>query len=104
MKNRLHFVQNIASGQEITTTEQGHSFLQCGFSFAYTGGSLIFIGFLSYLFPILILSRMIQRGGQQTVCLIKNVCAMIQLSSQDLQRRLKADAKNRNIVLVNRYF
>ena len=74
MRKNLNFNENIAFGQEITTKERGHAFSDVVFLFpeAFT-----FIGFLSYLFPCLIISRLIQRGGQQTNCL-KNVYAMIQ--------------------------
>jgi hypothetical protein len=60
----------------------GHSYLP-GFSFC--PGVRYYIGFLTYLFPYLIISRLIQRGGQQTDCLNENVFALICLSSKDLQ-------------------
>jgi hypothetical protein len=72
MNKDLHFTENIASGQEITTKERGHSLSNVVFLFP---GVSFFIGFLSYLFPCLIISRLIQRGGQSTDCLKKWLCS-----------------------------
>ena len=98
MKTRLQFCLRYCLRAEDTTKEMGHS----------NSDVVFFFWRLSYLVFLHSFHRSDfietnKSGGQQTACL-KNGCALIKLSSQDLQRRIKADAKNRNIVLVNRYF
>jgi hypothetical protein len=62
-----------------------------------------YIGLLIQFLPSLIISRVIRNKGQQTACLIKNVFALITLSTKDLQRTLKAEAKNRNERLIGTF-
>jgi hypothetical protein len=70
MNNRLHFVQNIASGQQITTKEWGHAFSDVVFLFL---GAPDYKGVLhSSSLPDYIEDK--KSGGQQTDCLAKNLC------------------------------
>lgn len=82
MKKEFYFNEDIASGQEITTNETRHGISTVVFLFPEVTN---FIGFLIQFFPSVIISTEIQNKGQQTTCLIKNVFALISLSSKDLQ-------------------
>ena len=62
MSQGLNFSRDIASGQEITTKERFTAYSDVVFLFPEV---YCFIGFLTYLFPYLIISRLIQRGGKQ---------------------------------------
>jgi hypothetical protein len=81
MSKITNFVQNIYLRVKDYHKGTVHSLSNVVFLFP---GVCYFIGFLSYLFPYLIISRLTQRGGQKTDCL-ENIHAMIQLSTWDLQ-------------------
>ena len=98
MKNVLNFIENIASGQEITTKERGHSFSDV--VFLLSGASYLQGVLHSSSLPDYIEDK--KSGGQQTDCLIKNGYALSN-SHHRTCRDVKADAKNRKIVLANRY-
>ena len=71
MKNVLNFIENIASGQEITTKERGHSLSDVVFLFpvvSYLQGVLH-----SSSLPDYIEDK--KSGGQSTDCLNKSLCA-----------------------------
>lgn len=96
MSKSFTFEQNICLRAKNTTKETGHANSNVVFlfpEFCFLQGVL-----RSSTLPDYIEDK--KSGGQQTDCLIKNGCALIQLSSQDLQRTLKADAKNRNERLI----
>jgi hypothetical protein len=101
MSNNTILVQDICQRAKDTTKERGHSFSNVVFLFPLAP---YFIGFLSYLFPSLILSRVFQRGGQQTDCLEKWLCTDGKTVIIGLADKIEADAKNRNDIVANRYF
>ncbi len=76
-----------------TTKERGHSFSDVVFLLPEVSH---FIGFLTYLFPCLIVSRLIQRGGQQTASFKKCLCNDSTIITGLADRKIMADAKNRN--------
>ena len=99
MNNNTILVQDICPRAKDTTKEQGYSFSDVVFLF-------LWVCYLQGVHRSSSLPDYIEdkkSGGQQTDCLIKNGCALIKLSSQDLQRTLKAEAKNRNERLIGTF-
>ena len=82
MKQIYNFVKNICLRAKDTTKELGNAFSDVVFLFPELA---FYIGLLIQFLPSLIISRVIRNKGQQTVCLIKNVFALITLSTKDLQ-------------------
>ena len=62
MNTSLIFDSKYCLRAEDTTKEPGYAFSDVVFLFPEV---YLFIGFLTYLFPYLIISRLIQRGGKQ---------------------------------------
>lgn len=82
MKQVCNFTDNIASGQKITTKGRFTAYSDVVFLFP---AAPFLQGVLhSSSLPDYIEDK--KSGGQKTDCL-KNICAMIQLSTQDLQNR-----------------
>lgn len=99
MNKILNFDSRYCLRAKDTAKESGHA--NSDAVFLFTRGLFHYIGFLIQFFPSLILSRVIQNKGQQTDRLMK-VCAMIKLSSHDLQNLRELNRMLKTVITANR--